>query len=57
MSTAEAVSALQADLVDHPFPVEIIVYRTLTAEEKTVLGSYFEVGIPVNVAGEARSVP
>jgi hypothetical protein len=54
MSTAEAVSALQADLVDHPFPVEIIVHKALTVEEKTSLDSYFEVGIPVNLAGEAR---
>jgi hypothetical protein len=54
MDAAEAVSSIQADLVNYPFPVEIIVRKALTVEEKIILDSYFQVGIPVNLAGETR---
>jgi hypothetical protein len=54
MITAEVVSSIQADLVNYSFPVEIIVRKALTVEENIILDSYFQVGIPVNLAGETR---
>jgi hypothetical protein len=54
MNKNDALAALTLDLADHAFPVEIIVHQALTVEEKISLDSYFEVGIPVNLAGEAR---
>jgi hypothetical protein len=52
MHSSHAVSAIQADLAKHPFPVEVIVHQGRTEADKA--DSYFEVGIPVNLNGEVK---